>query len=106
MKSCRVFSGSLLNGTCKGLSDEIGYLVEFFLQNSIGSLDLSSSIKNFNKISIFKKGDLARSDDDPHLDLFQSSRARWKRMRTIMNPTFSSAKLREVKLKLKLIFIT
>ena len=35
-------------------------------------------------------------DNEPLSDLFMATRSRWKRMRTIMNPTFSSAKLKEV----------
>jgi cytochrome P450 len=39
---------------------------------------------------------LERSDDS-HMDhLLSASRLKWKRMRNIMNPTFSSAKLREL----------
>jgi len=39
---------------------------------------------------------LARSDNAENVDLFQASKARWKKMRNIMNPTFSSLKLKEV----------
>jgi cytochrome P450 len=39
---------------------------------------------------------LERSDGS-HMDhLLSASRLKWKRMRNIMNPTFSSAKLREL----------
>ena len=44
-----------------------------------------------------KRGALSRRDDDPLANLFLATKSRWKRMRMIMNPTFSSAKLREVK---------
>ncbi|CAF0718008.1 unnamed protein product [Brachionus calyciflorus] len=53
-------------------------------------------IKQSSNFSARKKGPLRRKDDDPNLDLFQSTKNRWKRMRMIMNPTFSSAKLREL----------
>lgn len=43
-----------------------------------------------------KRGALSRRDDDPLANLFLATKSRWKRMRMIMNPTFSSAKLREV----------
>jgi cytochrome P450 len=36
------------------------------------------------------------SDEDPKMDLFLSTNKRWKRMRNIINPTFSPAKLKEV----------
>lgn len=36
------------------------------------------------------------SDNDPSLDLFTSGGERWKRFRTIMNPTFTSTKVKEV----------
>jgi cytochrome P450 len=38
-----------------------------------------------------------RSDDDPNMFLMFTSKYRWKRMRNIINPTFSPAKLKEVK---------
>ena len=36
------------------------------------------------------------SDNESGLNLSMSSKARWKRMRNILNPTFSPAKLKEV----------
>lgn len=39
---------------------------------------------------------MARAENDSSHSLFTSSKSNWKRMRTIMNPTFSSAKLREL----------
>ena len=36
------------------------------------------------------------SDEAPGVNVFFASRNRWKRMRNIMNPTFSPAKLKEV----------
>lgn len=36
------------------------------------------------------------SDNSPKMDLFLSSNKRWKRMRNIINPTFSPAKLKEL----------
>nr|AHL88986.1 cytochrome p450 3045C3 [Brachionus koreanus] len=53
-------------------------------------------IKQSTNFSARKKGFLSRKDDDPNSDLFQSTKGRWKRMRMIMNPTFSSAKIREL----------
>ncbi|CAF0750430.1 unnamed protein product [Brachionus calyciflorus] len=53
-------------------------------------------IKQSTNFSARKKGPLSRKDNDPNSDLFQSTKSRWKRMRMIMNPTFSSSKLREL----------
>lgn len=39
---------------------------------------------------------MSRDEDAPDHALFTASRNRWKKMRSIMNPTFSSAKLREI----------
>lgn len=39
---------------------------------------------------------MSRKDDDEKIDLFQATKSRWKRMRTIVNPAFSSTKLREL----------
>lgn len=36
------------------------------------------------------------SDDSPNMDIFLSSNLRWKRMRNIINPTFSPAKIKEL----------
>ena len=36
------------------------------------------------------------SDDSPSTNLFFSTGTRWRRMRNIINPTFSTAKLREL----------
>ncbi len=35
-------------------------------------------------------------DDSPNMDIFLSSNLRWKRMRNIINPTFSPAKIKEL----------
>ena len=45
-----------------------------------------------------QKESLAIRDTAPTAHLFTSSKSRWKKMRTIMNPTFSVSKLREVDL--------
>ena len=37
-------------------------------------------------------------DEDSALSLFLATRSRWKRMRVILNPTFSTAKLRDISL--------
>ncbi len=41
-------------------------------------------------------GPLQPSDSSPSKSLLVAIKGRWKRMRLIMNPTFSSAKLKEV----------
>nr|QUF59378.1 cytochrome p450 CYP3045C1 [Brachionus angularis] len=53
-------------------------------------------VKQYANFSARKKSNLGRSADDPAIDLFESTKLRWKKMRTLMNPTFSSAKLREL----------
>jgi hypothetical protein len=53
-------------------------------------------IKQYANFSARKRAPLAFDDDHPSLGLFSATRSRWKRMRVIMNPTFSTAKLREV----------
>nr|UOU03271.1 cytochrome P450 3045C3/4 [Brachionus rubens] len=53
-------------------------------------------VKQSTNFSARKKGNLTRKDDDPNSDLFLSTKTRWKRMRMIMNPTFSQSKLREL----------
>nr|QVK45585.1 cytochrome P450 [Brachionus paranguensis] len=53
-------------------------------------------IKQSTNFSARKKSYLIRKENDPYIDLFESTKGRWKRMRMIMNPTFSSAKLREL----------
>ncbi|CAF1007044.1 unnamed protein product, partial [Brachionus calyciflorus] len=53
-------------------------------------------IKQSTNFSARKKSYLTRKDNGPDASLFLSTRSRWKRQRTIMNPTFSSAKLREL----------
>ncbi len=55
-------------------------------------------IKQYANFSARKRAPLAYDDDHPSLGLFAATRSRWKRMRVIMNPTFSTAKLREVKI--------
>lgn len=53
-------------------------------------------IKQTTNFNARKRPNLDKKENDPGSHLFQSSKSRWKRMRTIMNPTFSSAKLREL----------
>lgn len=36
------------------------------------------------------------SDNGPFMELFHSGGEKWKRMRTIMNPTFTSNKIKTV----------
>ena len=45
---------------------------------------------------LYQKGPIARKDNADKVDLFVAVKSKWKKMRTIMNPTFSSYKLREV----------
>nr|UOU03264.1 cytochrome P450 3045C7 [Brachionus rubens] len=53
-------------------------------------------IKQASNFAARKKAHLNPKDNDPYLSLFFATGNRWKRMRMIMNPTFSSAKLREL----------
>nr|AHL88984.1 cytochrome p450 3045C1 [Brachionus koreanus] len=53
-------------------------------------------LKQSSNFSGRKKQILNRNDDAPDHMLFSASRSRWKTMRNIMNPTFSSAKLKEL----------
>lgn len=53
-------------------------------------------IKQFNNFSARKKTPLQTADDSPIKSLLQATKGRWKRMRLIMNPTFSGAKLKEM----------
>ena len=48
---------------------------------------------------VFKTNSLSMDEDDPRCSLIVAAGSRWKRMRNIMNPTFSTAKLREVGFK-------
>lgn len=47
-------------------------------------------------IYFLKKIFVSRDEDAPDHALFTASKNRWKKMRSIMNPTFSSTKLREI----------
>ena len=42
--------------------------------------------------------------DDRYVGLFQSQNDRWRRFRSIINPTFSPAKIKQVKLNKFFIF--
>lgn len=53
-------------------------------------------IKQFANFSARKMMPLQPSDDSPALSLLLATKSRWKRMRNTMNPTFSSAKLKEI----------
>ena len=48
---------------------------------------------------------LFRREDSPLVNLFIATKSRWKRMRVIMNPTFSTAKLREVRFEINVFFL-
>nr|ATW72310.1 cytochrome p450 CYP3045C19 [Brachionus calyciflorus] len=63
-----------------------------------GDLDIIQEIfiKQHSNFSAKKKRIVAASDDHPSVNLINSVGLRWKRMRNIMNPTFSSAKMREL----------
>nr|QVK45587.1 cytochrome P450 [Brachionus paranguensis] len=53
-------------------------------------------IKQYSNFSAKKRRLISPNDDHPSLNLINSTGVRWKRMRNIMNPTFSSAKIREL----------
>nr|QUF59379.1 cytochrome p450 CYP3045C2 [Brachionus angularis] len=53
-------------------------------------------VKQYANFSARKKGPLVRTENSKHSNLFTSTKSRWKKMRTIMNPTFSSSKLKEL----------
>lgn len=61
-------------------------------------LDLIQQIfvKQFANFSARKKMAINKRENANRLSLFQSSKLRWKRLRNIMNPTFSTSKLREL----------
>lgn len=51
---------------------------------------------------LFKVVPLQHKEDAPNINLLLAARGRWKRLRLIMNPTFSSSKLKEVLIYFKL----
>nr|ATW72306.1 cytochrome p450 CYP3045C15 [Brachionus calyciflorus] len=53
-------------------------------------------IKQSSNFAARKKIHLNPRDNDPRVDLLIATKSRWKRMRMVMNPTFSSLKLREL----------
>nr|APA31882.1 cytochrome p450 06345 [Brachionus plicatilis] len=53
-------------------------------------------IKQASNFAARKKTHLNPRDSSPYVDLFIAKNSQWKRMRMVMNPTFSSAKLREL----------
>nr|UOU03269.1 cytochrome P450 3045C5-2 [Brachionus rubens] len=53
-------------------------------------------IKQHTNFSARKRLLISPDDDHPSMNLFSSSKLRWKKMRNVMNPTFSSVKLREL----------
>lgn len=53
-------------------------------------------IKQFNNFSARKKLPLETHEQSKNKSLIRSALGRWKRMRVIMNPTFSGSKLREM----------
>nr|UOU03266.1 cytochrome P450 3045C6-2 [Brachionus rubens] len=53
-------------------------------------------IKQTSNFNARKRPILDKKEDDPGTHLVQSTNGRWKRMRMIINPTFSSSKLREL----------
>lgn len=48
------------------------------------------------KILVLQKAPIQITDDSSKLNLVFVSKNRWKRLRSIINPTFSPAKLKEV----------
>lgn len=53
-------------------------------------------VRQSSNFAARKKGPIAPSDNSSLINLFDATGTRWKSMRTIMNPTFSSVKLKEV----------
>ncbi len=53
-------------------------------------------VKQYSNFSARKKQSLDRGEKDHRVSLFMATKTLWKKMRTIMNPTFSTAKIREV----------
>lgn len=53
-------------------------------------------VKQFNHFSARKFGPLQFNDNASDAHLVDSSRTRWKRMRNVINPTFTPAKLKEL----------
>lgn len=53
-------------------------------------------VKQYANFMARKRPPLQVSEEDPKSSLFQSTRGRWKRMRNIINPTFSTAKLKDL----------
>ena len=53
-------------------------------------------VKQFNHFSARKFGPFQFNDNASDAHLVDSSRTRWKRMRNVINPTFTPAKLKEV----------
>lgn len=53
-------------------------------------------VKQYANFSARKKYPLNGRDESQQINLFFATKSKWKRMRVIMNPTFSSAKLREL----------
>lgn len=47
-------------------------------------------------ITKFQLGPMQTDDNSGNVDLFNASKDTWKRLRNIINPTFSSHKLKEV----------
>ncbi len=45
---------------------------------------------------VLKVVPLQNKEDAPNVNLLLATKGRWKRLRLIMNPTFSGSKLREV----------
>nr|QUF59376.1 cytochrome p450 CYP3045A1 [Brachionus angularis] len=59
-------------------------------------------IKQYNNFSAKKTQPLDRQDDASKQSIITATKGRWKRMRNIMNPTFSSSKMRELYPSMKL----
>lgn len=53
-------------------------------------------IKQYTNFSAKKRQALDREDDASKVMIIAATKGRWKRMRNIMNPTFSSAKMKEL----------
>jgi len=53
-------------------------------------------VKQFANFSARKMLSIQYSDDEAGLTIVQASKSRWKRMLNVLNPTFSTAKLKDV----------
>ena len=88
----------VLSGWTKMLGKTYGYYEGHMPILVTSDLDMIQQIfvKQYANFAARKKNFISRSEDNEKIGLFSASKLRWKRMRNIMNPTFSTSKLREV----------